>query len=139
MSTLIDIGKKLNWNIPNKHTYEARIFYDPSNDNASCYLKIDDIPDEFRFAFDSVSKGNCHSNFVLYDGEYVQGISAELYIPERGQTRDWQINIYLDDGSMDRLFVPRSNWNNKGMQGNTQGVQFKDIAQREHYTVGGWK
>ena len=133
MATLREISEHLNWNIPNKYNYSARLYYDPASDNSNVYVKIDDIPCEFQFAFDFVSKGECRSKFVKYQGQFVNGISAELFIPVKGHTNDWQINFYLDDGSMDRIHFTRSNWNSKGLQGTTENLEFsKLVGKRWH-------
>ena len=71
MATYREIANKLKWNTPLKHTYKLKLYYDPDSDNATLYAKINQIPHTFQFAFDSVSLGECHAQYVKYQDQYV--------------------------------------------------------------------
>jgi len=132
MAKLYEIKEKLKWNNPLKHTYKLKLYYDPKSDNANLYAEIDNIPHQFQFAFDNVNKGDCKSKYVKYNGQFVDGISGELFVPvpEHQGNNDWQIQFYLDDDSTDIVFLPRINDTQKGLQGSNINLQFSDISNK---------
>jgi len=132
MAKLYEIKEKLKWNDPLKHTYKLKLYYDPNSDNANLYAKIDKIPEPFQFAFDDVMQGECRAKYVKYQGQFVDGIGAQLFfpIPEEQGNNDWQIDFHLEDGSTDTVMLPRINEGRKGLQGSNENLRFSDLTAR---------
>jgi hypothetical protein len=132
MAKLYEIKDKLKWNDPPKHKYKLKLYYDPNSDNANLYAEIDNIPHAFQFAFDDVMQGECRAKYVKYQGQFVDGIGAQLFhpIPEEQGNNDWQIDFDLDDGSTDIVMLPRINDKHKGLQGSNVNLRFGDIREQ---------
>lgn len=144
MATLHEIRQHLGYDESQERKYTARLYYDPQSDNANVYVKIDGQGD-FVFAFDHVSKGDCSSKYVKYNGAFIGGISGELFMPigtyeehQIGSTH-WQFDIDMDNGESTVLQFPRINHKKKGLQGTTQELHIDDILKSKPVHIGGWK